>query len=83
MAATSRIEWTDATWNPLRGCTKVSPGCKHCYAESGPEGGDTDAVDTERFKSLIHEAHALGCRQIQFIGGEPMKSAANNEAGRS
>jgi protein gp37 len=29
----SHIEWTDATWNPVRGCTKVSPGCKHCYAE--------------------------------------------------
>jgi protein gp37 len=37
MAATSRIEWTDATWNPLRGCTKVSPGCKHCYAETFAE----------------------------------------------
>ncbi len=33
MAADSHIEWTDATWNPVRGCTKVSPGCKHCYAE--------------------------------------------------
>jgi protein gp37 len=27
------IEWTDATWNPVTGCTKISPGCKHCYAE--------------------------------------------------
>jgi protein gp37 len=34
MSAISSIEWTDATWNPLRGCTKVSPGCKHCYAET-------------------------------------------------
>lgn len=33
MSAYSRIEWTDATWNPVRGCTKVSPGCKFCYAE--------------------------------------------------
>lgn len=31
--ATTKIEWTDSTWNPVRGCTKVSPGCKHCYAE--------------------------------------------------
>ena len=30
----SKIEWTDHTWNPWQGCTKVSPGCKHCYAES-------------------------------------------------
>ena len=28
------IEWTDATWNPVTGCTKVSPGCAHCYAET-------------------------------------------------
>lgn len=33
MGAGSSIEWTDATWNPVTGCTKVSPGCKHCYAE--------------------------------------------------
>lgn len=31
--ATSSIEWTESTWNPLTGCTKISPGCKHCYAE--------------------------------------------------
>ena len=31
--ATTKIEWTDATWNPVTGCSKVSPGCKHCYAE--------------------------------------------------
>src|SRR5207249_6582916 len=33
MGDKSAIEWTDATWNPLTGCTKISPGCKHCYAE--------------------------------------------------
>jgi protein gp37 len=33
----SSIEWTDATWNPVTGCTKVSPGCKHCYAETFAE----------------------------------------------
>ncbi len=33
MSVQSNIEWTDATWNPVRGCTKISPGCKHCYAE--------------------------------------------------
>jgi len=37
MSAESSIEWTDATWNPVRGCTKVSPGCKHCYAETFAE----------------------------------------------
>lgn len=33
MAQNSEIEWTDATWNPVTGCTKVGPGCDHCYAE--------------------------------------------------
>lgn len=37
MSANSKIEWTDATWNPVRGCTKISPGCKHCYAETFAE----------------------------------------------
>lgn len=31
--ATSSIEWTESTWNPLTGCAKISPGCQHCYAE--------------------------------------------------
>src|SRR6266536_1542493 len=33
MGDSSAIEWTDATWNPVTGCTKISPGCKNCYAE--------------------------------------------------
>jgi protein gp37 len=33
MAVNSGIEWTETTWNPVTGCTKISPGCKHCYAE--------------------------------------------------
>jgi protein gp37 len=33
MSLSTSIEWTDATWNPIRGCTKISPGCKNCYAE--------------------------------------------------
>jgi protein gp37 len=37
MSSNSAIEWTDATWNPVRGCTKISPGCKHCYAETFAE----------------------------------------------
>lgn len=34
MATTSKIEWTEQTWNPTTGCTKISPGCTHCYAET-------------------------------------------------
>ncbi len=37
MSDNSKIEWTDATWNPVRGCSKVSPGCVHCYAETFAE----------------------------------------------
>jgi protein gp37 len=37
MSDHSSIEWTDSTWNPVRGCAKVSPGCKHCYAETFAE----------------------------------------------
>ncbi|ACI97542.1 phage Gp37/Gp68 family protein [Rhodospirillum centenum] len=33
MSTSSKIEWTEQTWNPTTGCTKISPGCKHCYAE--------------------------------------------------
>jgi protein gp37 len=37
MSDQSSIQWTDATWNPVRGCTKISPGCAHCYAETFAE----------------------------------------------
>jgi protein gp37 len=37
MSQSSKIEWTDATWNPVRGCTKISPGCTHCYASTFAE----------------------------------------------
>ncbi len=37
MSENSSIEWTDATWNPIRGCTQISPGCAHCYAETFAE----------------------------------------------
>ncbi len=37
MSEKSTIEWTDSTWNPVTGCNKVSPGCKHCYAETFAE----------------------------------------------
>ncbi|MGD0631945.1 MAG: phage Gp37/Gp68 family protein [Terracidiphilus sp.] len=50
MAEKSSIEWTDATWNPLRGCTKVSPGCKHCYAQ----------VFAERFRGVPGHPYEQG-----------------------
>lgn len=50
MSDHSAIEWTDATWNPVRGCTKTSPGCKHCYAETF----------AERFRGVRGHAYELG-----------------------
>ena len=50
MGDKSGIEWTDATWNPVRGCTKVSPGCLHCYAETF----------SERFRGVKGHAYERG-----------------------
>src|SRR5438874_9457634 len=50
MSAKSEIEWTDATWNPVRGCTKISPGCAHCYAE----------VFAERFRGVKGHPYEYG-----------------------
>src|SRR4051794_30938761 len=50
MSSTTGIEWTDATWNPVRGCTKVSPGCAHCYA----------ARFAERFRGVPGHAYEQG-----------------------
>ena len=50
MSQRSAIEWTDATWNPVRGCTKVSPGCAHCYAE----------LFAERFRGVARHPYEQG-----------------------
>ncbi len=50
MADKSKIEWTDATWNPVRGCTKTSPGCAHCYA----------ATFAERFRGVPGHPYEQG-----------------------
>src|SRR5438128_11841939 len=50
MGDKSAIEWTDATWNPVRGCTKITPGCKHCYAETF----------AERFRSVVGHPYEQG-----------------------
>ena len=47
---TTKIEWTDKTWNPITGCTKTSPGCAHCYAE----------VMSRRLKAMGQEKYANG-----------------------
>jgi len=49
MADHTGIEWTDATWNPVTGCTKVSPGCKNCYAER--LAGRLQAMGNPRYRN--------------------------------
>lgn len=65
MSANSAIEWTDATWNPVRGCTKISPGCKHCYAE----------VFAERFRGVSGHPYEQGfdLRLVAQKLGEPLR----------
>ncbi len=56
MGTNSKIEWTDATWNPVRGCQKISPGCKHCYA----------AVFAERFRGVPGHPYEQGF-DLRFV----------------
>jgi len=65
MSLNSEIEWTDATWNPVRGCTKISPGCKHCYAETF----------AERFRGVKGHPYELGfdLRLVPTKLAEPMR----------
>ncbi len=60
MSSKSGIEWTEATWNPVTGCTKVSPGCANCYAEritnrfGGPGAFDKVVLHPERLEMPLH-----------------------------
>jgi protein gp37 len=65
MSLQSHIEWTDATWNPVRGCTKISPGCKHCYAETF----------AERFRGVKGHPYEQGfdLRLVREKLGEPLR----------
>lgn len=65
MSANSTIEWTDSTWNPVRGCTKISPGCKHCYAETF----------AERFRGVPGHPYEQGfdLRLVREKLAEPLK----------
>jgi protein gp37 len=65
MSDNSKIEWTDATWNPVRGCTKVSPGCLHCYAETF----------AERFRGVPGHAFEFGfdLRLVPEKLGDPIR----------
>ena len=65
MAQHSTIEWTEATWNPVRGCTKISQGCKHCYAERF----------AERFRGVAGHPYEQGfdLRLVPERLGDPLR----------
>src|SRR5205814_4558024 len=65
MSLGTASEWTDATWNPVRGCTKVSPGCKNCYA----------AKFAERFRGVPGHPYEQGfdLRLVPEKLAEPLK----------
>jgi MoaA/NifB/PqqE/SkfB family radical SAM enzyme len=59
-----RFLWVELT-------NRCNLACAHCYAESGPRPSRKDVLTTADYKRLLEEAAALGCRAVQFIGGEP------------
>ena len=65
MSDHSKIEWTDASWNPVRGCTQLSPGCAHCYAETF----------AERFRGVVGHPYEQGF-DLRLVPGkltEPLR----------
>jgi len=59
----------DFVWMELT--NRCNLRCLHCYAESAPTAGDKDILDEADYMALIDQVHDLGCRKLQFIGGEP------------
>ena len=58
MATLSKIEWTETTWNPVTGCTKISYGCKHCYAERMSKRLQAMGMEKYRrgFEVVVHDS---------------------------
>ena len=65
MSQNSTIEWTDATWNPVRGCTEITPGCARCYAKRF----------AERFRGVPNHPyeHGFDLRLVPQLLREPLK----------
>lgn len=53
MSAKTTVEWTDATWNPWHGCTKISPGCSHCYMYTAKRRYGQDPAVVVRSKTMF------------------------------
>lgn len=70
----SNLEPLDFVWLELT--NRCNLQCVHCYAESSPTSGATDALGEQDYLNLIAQVYGLGCRKIQFIGGEPTLNAS-------
>ena len=81
MAGLSDIEWTDATWNPVTGCTMISPGCTNCYAmrmaarlqaiRDNEVAAASQGIAVGRMKLAVYVVAALGCGlagALYFVG---------------
>jgi protein gp37 len=66
MSVTTGIEWTDSTWNPIRGCSRVSEGCRNCYAESMALRFSGPGQPYEGL-AVLQNGHALWTGKIQFV----------------
>ncbi len=75
MSGASSIEWTDATWNPVRGCSRVSEGCRNCYAARhaarfSDEGTEMNDVDGHMHGAMPFAGFAIG-EEVTLPGWSP------------
>ena len=83
MADTS-IEWTDATWNPVAGCTVLSPGCTNCYAMR--MAAQLEAMGTEKYRGLTRKSGKRAVthvRPLEHFGSHATLVACRLETGRT
>ena len=86
MDANSSIEWTESTWNPVTGCTRISEGCRHCYAERMARRLEAMGVEAYRngFQVTTHEhvlPRPLSWRKPQMIFVNSMSDLFHEQVG--
>jgi protein gp37 len=76
MAIRSSIEWTDSTWNPVTGCTKVSPGCRYCYAERMAKR--LQAMGQPNYVNGFHPTTHQKCLELPLLWKTPQNIFVNS-----
>ena len=76
MANNSEIEWTEATWNPTTGCTKISPGCKNCYAEKLSKR--LKAMGVKKYKNNFQFTEQPDDLELPYSWKKPKKIFVNS-----